>query len=315
MVATQSNKQRAPFELDVEDMDRHKVELRRFLEKAKRRFLKAEMPDSFETILSTILKEEQAQQQDQSSVTIAQISVEGSRRLAAFLESLVYKCTLDDQHLMLQETLRRSLLVAVRQSAKTCSSTPNGLNSCFFCCQALDGSPTQFPMDVDGPQQAHCQEQASIEQPAFTNELVDNNWITPDAVANNADQWRSSTPPLDDQPMEAEPNFKGQPNGFITLIPTTFPETNGTNFKQEASLRISSTPTKSQQLSSTPPPPLPPISLKAKSKSDRLETTVERIHTIKTKSTNNQHITSNPTTKPVVLVKKKETKRRLRVNG
>lgn len=134
---------RQPFQLDIEDMERHKVELRRFLEKAKRRFIKAEMPDSFDTIVGTILKDDNVEEQ-QNSVTIPQMSDEGSRRLLAFLLTLINKCSFENQHKMLQDTLRQSLFESVR----VCNQV-EGRPFCFFCSQNLNGAQSPEPMDVE----------------------------------------------------------------------------------------------------------------------------------------------------------------------
>lgn len=103
------------FELDTKDMERHAVELRLYIEKAKRRFSKAQMIDMFEKIVKNQLAQTEGSDAP-NTIQIDYISEEDVRRLSNFLDSLVDKCLRSEQHEMLQGALRKSLGDSRRRS-------------------------------------------------------------------------------------------------------------------------------------------------------------------------------------------------------
>lgn len=134
------------FELDISDMDRHEVELRLYLDKAKRRFEKAKKPDRYEIIVSNCL-EKPDQIQENDSITVRSMGDEGCNRLCLFIYTLIDKCENNlELHKKLQDTLRRALLESVRRYEE-----PNGQQMCFFCSQKFNRilSETNSHVDAD----------------------------------------------------------------------------------------------------------------------------------------------------------------------
>lgn len=119
------------FELDTKDMERHAVELRLYMDRAKRRFMKAQMADMYEKIVKNQLP--QSDQMDvANAIQIDQVSEEDTRRLSNFLDRLVDKCMRFEQHQALQTALRASL----QQSRRKSVIDANGQQVepiCFFC--------------------------------------------------------------------------------------------------------------------------------------------------------------------------------------
>lgn len=117
------------FELDTRDMERHSVELRLYLEKAARRFEKAQMRDAYERIVKN-----QLPQLDLNGPNVLQLdqlsSAEESRRLTAFLGRLIDACNRSEHHERLQSALRDSLYQSRRKSI-TIGSQPEPF--CYFC--------------------------------------------------------------------------------------------------------------------------------------------------------------------------------------
>lgn len=126
------------FELDTKDMERHAVELRLYIDKARRRFDKAQLGDQFEKIVKNVLAQTETQMSELNSVRIDSVNEDSARRLSSFLENLVNKCKSPEQHSALQNTLRSSLHQARRTSVLT-GSTTEAISEqiCYFCA----GSP------------------------------------------------------------------------------------------------------------------------------------------------------------------------------
>lgn len=136
------------FELDIKDMERHAVELRLYIDKARRRFDKAQLGDQFEKIVKNALVQSEAQMNEQNSVRIDSVNTDSAKRLAGFLESLVNKCSSPEQHEALQNTLRSSLHQARRTSVLNGSLTDGVLEQiCYFCASS---SPQQSNMPPQG---------------------------------------------------------------------------------------------------------------------------------------------------------------------
>lgn len=127
------------FELDTKDMERHAVELRLFMDKARRRFDKAQLSDLYEKIVKNALVQSEGELTEQNSVKIDNVNSDSAQRLVSFLENLVSKCQRAEQHEALQNALRSSLHQARRKSVLDGSN--NGLMEqiCYFCA----GSPQQ----------------------------------------------------------------------------------------------------------------------------------------------------------------------------
>lgn len=124
------------FELDTKDMERHKVELRLALEKAKRRFEKAQMQDLFEDIVVKQLPS-WVENNQPNVLQIERVSDEENQRLRNFLRNLIERCQREDQFHLLQETLRFSLQESRRRSIMV--DPEARLNPmCLFCANHLD---------------------------------------------------------------------------------------------------------------------------------------------------------------------------------
>jgi len=131
-------------------MERHSCELRLFLDKAKRRFAKAKMTDSYERIVKNGLPENQVQ--EANTLQIDHMSEEDNRRLKSFLERLIETCIRWEQHELLQATLREAL----QQSRRRCHNNnltvgpAGGVQFepiCFFCASDTGNPVGQPPAD------------------------------------------------------------------------------------------------------------------------------------------------------------------------
>lgn len=139
--------QRKPFELDVMDMQRHTVELRLALEKAKRRFEKAKMIDEFEKTIRNFLPTPEEAALSCEFIQIEHFDEEVSRKLADFLGRVIdFKCHREEQHEAMQNTLRRSQL----HSRRKCLIKDNTM--CYFCGDESVRRPSE-PLMINGIQE------------------------------------------------------------------------------------------------------------------------------------------------------------------
>lgn len=149
------------FELDTKDMERHKVELRLALDKARRRFEKAQMEDLFQDIV----KRQLPSPSDRPNVLeIDRISNEENQRLRSFLHALIEGCQREDQFALLQDTLRYSLQESRRRSV-TVDPTARLVPMCLFCASDLNSARhfNQCSDQVNG-NPASVPEETPIEQ-------------------------------------------------------------------------------------------------------------------------------------------------------
>lgn len=147
------------FKLDTSDMERHKVELRLFVEKALRRFTKAEMLDDFRKILS-------AQMTNASEKVLAKenfeapdrLTPENTDQLANFLFCLSGRCRDASDRELLQESLRRAL-VRTRQDQQASGATIDAM--CLFCMGHFSSNQMQCapPLFSSTPYRANDGEQ------------------------------------------------------------------------------------------------------------------------------------------------------------
>lgn len=143
------------FELDTKDMERHAVELRLYIEKAKRRFVKAQMVDQYERIIHSALPKDQ---EADEGLIINHITDEEARRLNSYLERLITKCYRREQHEMLQKALRDSLYKSRRQSVLAADGSQFE-PVCFFCAQTnihdiglMQSSFMEMPLETTATQ-------------------------------------------------------------------------------------------------------------------------------------------------------------------
>lgn len=127
------------FELDTKDMERHAVELRLFMDKARRRFDKAQLADQYEKIVKNALAQSESEMTEQNSLKIDNVNSDSAQRLVSFLDNLVTKCQLPEQHEALQNALRSSLHQARRKSVLDGSNGCLAEQVCYFCA----GSPPE----------------------------------------------------------------------------------------------------------------------------------------------------------------------------
>lgn len=228
---------RRPFELDIDDMERHKVDLRLFLDKAKRRFIKAQMKDTYETILATMLRNEE-EQDNNDSITIESVSQETLDRLTRFLESLIHKCNVENQHKMLQTTLRGILLESVRRSSLAASEA-----NCFFCTQSLSPNVPMIKMQLGSQSKMMTEPEFEVndmnngmdngvDMNAFDSLALRPSQETPDSTPaqSDIDEEFTSTQVVNQimvqqqqqqpqQPQQPQPQPQVQANTFSQIVP------------------------------------------------------------------------------------------------
>lgn len=125
------------YGLDTKDMERHSVDLRLNLDKAKRRFTLAQMLDSFERIVKAALPQEEENLQPNTLHMERLGDSEDANKLAIFLDRIVDRCTRQDQHELLQVVLRKTLQQSRRRFILDPETGEPQEPMCYFCMADL----------------------------------------------------------------------------------------------------------------------------------------------------------------------------------
>lgn len=257
------------FELDTKDMQRHEVELRMFMDKARRRFAKANLGDVFERIVKGALPDDEDAGPNKLQLDSVG-SQEEARRLGAFLDRLVEKCIHLEQHRMLEDTLRDKL----QRSRRKCVIEMQGQAEpmCYFCASGLESGTTSQSNENQDNIAPHQPTEQPL--PVFTNghSTALRFCLEPDDIA-------------DDEPLGLEPSSQQQ----------AYANTNGrTPFAHVPNLlnppppltppaSVNPTPDPGKWCPTPTPPPLEPVNLAQRARrSKRKAADAEEIEVVKT---------------------------------
>lgn len=117
------------FQLDIGDMQRRQVELRLFVERERRRFMKANLLEEFEIIVTNVMQPIDQNTNPPRAIQIDSFNRQAATRLGDFLHQLVHMCLNLEQRKMLEEILRQSLHESRRRSVLSDPSE----QFCYYC--------------------------------------------------------------------------------------------------------------------------------------------------------------------------------------
>lgn len=120
------------FQLDTSDMDRRATELRMFIQRERRRFIRAQMESTFEKIVKDALTAKDQDDDDATVCRVRSINESEAKQLNEYLDRLVNTCSSTEQHGLMQDIFRKGLQSSRRRSIYDAAG--NQLEPmCLFC--------------------------------------------------------------------------------------------------------------------------------------------------------------------------------------